>query len=242
MPSDIKECSLYSFTLKGVKTKTTPKDITARALAQEAKELAQSSQGALDATQMAAVNSGVTAAKVAAWDAIEVPTKISDLTNDSGFITAAAIPAVPTKTSDLQNDSGFVTSAAIPDSTSDLNNDSGFITASDIPAVPSKTSELTNDAGFITAEKFGTVTPTIGAASGFGAYVDFPAGFTYTNSVVISIQVAEGTSAYRAGQGVYTTSNMRLFAELSPSGVRMFCNSSHYFGVDCIVALMRIDI
>lgn len=42
-----------------------------------------------------------------------VPTKTSDLTNDSGFITNSAIPSVPTKTSDLTNDSGFITASAI---------------------------------------------------------------------------------------------------------------------------------
>lgn len=35
---------------------------------------------------------------------------------------------IPTKTSDLDNDSGFVTSADIPTKTSELDNDSGFIT------------------------------------------------------------------------------------------------------------------
>lgn len=40
----------------------------------------------------------------------EMPTKTSDLTNDSGFITAAD---VPTKTSDLTNDSGFITNAPV---------------------------------------------------------------------------------------------------------------------------------
>lgn len=40
-----------------------------------------------------------------------IPTKTSDLTNDSGFITSAS---VPTKTSDLTNDSGFITSADVP--------------------------------------------------------------------------------------------------------------------------------
>lgn len=38
-----------------------------------------------------------------------VPTKTSDLINDSGFVTS-----VPTKTSDLTNDSGFITSSALP--------------------------------------------------------------------------------------------------------------------------------
>lgn len=74
-----------------------------------------------------------------------VPTKTSDLTNDSGYITAAAIPA---NVSTFTNDAGYVTAAALPTKTSDLTNDSGFITSA---AVPTKTSELTNDSGFTTA-------------------------------------------------------------------------------------------
>ena len=41
----------------------------------------------------------------------ELPTATSELTNDSGFITAGDIPAIPTNTSDLTNDSGFITSS-----------------------------------------------------------------------------------------------------------------------------------
>lgn len=83
---------------------------------------------------------------------IDIPTKTSELENDSGFITEAD---VPTKTSELQNDSGFITSADVPTKTSDLENDSGFITAED---VPTKTSELENDSGFVTAEDIPTKT------------------------------------------------------------------------------------
>ena len=36
-----------------------------------------------------------------------VPTKTSELTNDSGFITSSDIPTIPTKTSQLENDSNF---------------------------------------------------------------------------------------------------------------------------------------
>lgn len=61
MPEDIKECSLYSFTLKGQKIKTTPKDITARAAAQAAQTAANGKQNALTAAQLAACNSGITA-------------------------------------------------------------------------------------------------------------------------------------------------------------------------------------
>ena len=76
---------------------------------------------------------------------ITQPTKTSDLTNDSGFITSSS---VPTKVSDLTNDSWYLTSATwvtsvngshwdvtvtVPTKTSDLTNDSWFITSSSIP-------------------------------------------------------------------------------------------------------------
>lgn len=60
----------------------------------------------------------------------------------------AYVPNVPTKTSQLQNDSNFATTADIPAKTSQLENDSGFITASDIPTIPTKTSQLENDSNF----------------------------------------------------------------------------------------------
>lgn len=78
------------------------------------------------------------------------PTKVSDLQNDSGYITSSDIPTVPTKTSDLENDSGFVTSSNVPTKTSDLTNDSDFVTSGDIPSVPINVSDLNNDSGYIT--------------------------------------------------------------------------------------------
>ena len=46
----------------------------------------------------------------------ELPTKTSELTNDSGFITIDDVPevTVPTKTSELTNDSGFITINDVP--------------------------------------------------------------------------------------------------------------------------------
>lgn len=41
----------------------------------------------------------------------DIPTKTSQLTNDSEFVTSSAIP---TKTSDLTNDSGFITDSTVP--------------------------------------------------------------------------------------------------------------------------------
>ena len=79
---------------------------------------------------------------------IAVPTKTSDLSNDSGYITNAALDIyatkaeLPTKVSQLENDSKFINESAldgyaktadIPTKTSQLNNDSGYITANDVP-------------------------------------------------------------------------------------------------------------
>ena len=66
----------------------------------------------------------------------------------SDLSSKADLSAVPTKTSELSNDSGFITSADVPTNTSQLSNDSGFITSAD---VPTKTSQLSNDSGFITS-------------------------------------------------------------------------------------------
>lgn len=82
---------------------------------------------------------------------IIIPNKLSQLTNDVGFITLADIPPIPTQISELTNDVGYITIndiPPIPNKTSDLINDSGYITIAD---VPTKTSELTNDSGFITS-------------------------------------------------------------------------------------------
>lgn len=79
---------------------------------------------------------------------IAVPTKTSDLSNDSGYITNEALNGyatkaeLPTKVSQLENDSKFINESAldgyaktadIPTKTSQLDNDSHYITASEAP-------------------------------------------------------------------------------------------------------------
>lgn len=97
-----------------------------------ARELVNTKQDTLTAAQLAAVNSGVTAEKVQSWDSITVPTKTSELTNDSGFITSVPVTSVNGQTGVVSLDASDV--GALPDST----------------AIPMKTSDLTNDSGFIT--------------------------------------------------------------------------------------------
>jgi len=86
-----------------------------------------------------------------------IPSNVSQLTNDAGYITASAIPPIPSNTSDLTNDSGFITASAIPSNLSSFNNDVGYLSAvtwndvSGKPNIPSNTSDLNNDSGFITS-------------------------------------------------------------------------------------------
>ena len=97
-----------------------------------------------------------------------IPTRTSDLINDSGFITSSSIP---TQTSDLINDSGFISeyietdpvfsiSAAAQISSDDIsnwNNKSDFSgnyedlsNQPTIPTVPTNISAFTNDSGYLT--------------------------------------------------------------------------------------------
>lgn len=106
------------------------------------------------------------------WSAIasagDIPTKTSQLQNDSGFITSAS---VPTKTSQLQNDSGFVTSASVPTKTSQLQNDSGFITSASLPTVNNGTLTIQQDGvtvGTFTANQSGNTTVNVTGGGGGG--------------------------------------------------------------------------
>lgn len=99
-------------------------------------------------------------------------------------------PSIPTKTSDLTNDSGFITSASVPTKTSDLTNDSGFITNTvnnltnyydqstintmfaAIPAVPTKTSDLTNDSGFVSDTDYASASTAGVVKVGAGLSID----------------------------------------------------------------------
>lgn len=71
------------------------------------------------------------------------------------------LASIPTKVSDLSNDVGYVTGNDIPENTSDLTNDSGFITSED---VPTKTSQLTNDSNFTTTTALAAETARAQAA------------------------------------------------------------------------------
>lgn len=71
-------------------------------------------------------------------DSLSIPSKVSDLTNDSGYITSSSLP---TKVSDLTNDVGFTTFDGDYDS---------LTNKPTIPTVPTNVSAFTNDVGYLT--------------------------------------------------------------------------------------------
>ena len=112
-----------------------------------------------------------------------IPTKTSQLTNDSGFITDAALTGyakttdIPTKTSQLENDSHYITVSEAP--VTSVNSKTGAVqlNASDVGAlpnttvIPSKTSQLYNDSGFITELPIASTTQLGGVKVGAGLSV-----------------------------------------------------------------------
>ena len=84
-------------------------------------------------------------------DGITVPTKTSDLTNDSGFITL--IPSEYITETELETKGYLTEHQSLTDyaKKTDIPDVSSFITSDDLPTVPTKVSELTNDSNFITS-------------------------------------------------------------------------------------------
>lgn len=142
-------------------------------------------------------------------DSTVIPSKTSQLQNDSGFITSAPVTSVnnqtgdvtisvPTKTSELQNDSGFLTSAPV----TSVNGQTGAVSIS----VPTKTSDLNNDSGFLTSAvtsfngSTGAVTytaPVTSVNGQTGAVTVTDTNTTYTISIsgnVITLTPSTGTA------------------------------------------------
>ena len=103
---------------------------------------------------------------------IVVPTKTSELTNNSGYITINNIsvvgitgdyndlinrPSIPSYTSDLTNDSGFITNTVnnltnytLTSNLSEVALTGDYDDLTNLPTIPTTTSELTNTSGYIT--------------------------------------------------------------------------------------------
>jgi len=102
-----------------------------------------------------------------------IPTKTSDLTNDSGFLTSAPVTSVNSKTGSVvlnASDVGAISTEVDPTVPSWAKQPSKpSYTASEVGAlpnttvIPSKTSQLQNDSGFITSAPVQSVNGQTGA-------------------------------------------------------------------------------
>lgn len=93
-------------------------------------------------------------------DKSELPTKVSELENDSKFITIDEVPEVivPTKVSELENDKGYITASDVPEveipsldgyvKSEDLPNFDEFAKTEDIPEIP----EIPSLDGYVTEQ------------------------------------------------------------------------------------------
>lgn len=136
-------------------------------------------------------------------DAVEaaIPTKTSQLDNDSGFITSAPVTSVNAKTGDVTLSASDV--GAQPTITVNgiiMGDGAGNLSAQetvaaelvDLPTVPTKVSQLTNDSGYITAvqapvqsvnNKTGAVSLTASDVSAIPSTLTGTAGQVLTKTV-----------------------------------------------------------
>lgn len=116
----------------------------------------------------------------------DIPTKVSSLTNDAGYITSSSLTPylkkteLPTNVSAFTNDAGYLVTndlapyalaSNLPTKVSQLENDSKFATVSQ---VPTKTSDISNDSGFITIESVPTKTSELTNDSDFATVSQIP--------------------------------------------------------------------
>ena len=152
-----------------------------------------------------------------------IPSKTSDLTNDSGFINASGAPV-----QSVDGDTGAVTTNAVKvvaqtlteaqkgiartnigAGTSSFSGDYGDLRNK--PTIPTKTSDLTNDSGFLTDAPVDSVNGKTGAvelaASDVGAVAK--AGDTMTGDLTVGSAKMQ-TNGYVTGTWLRSTANIAL--------------------------------
>ena len=161
-----------------------------------------------------------------------IPSKTSDLTNDSGFINASGAPV-----QSVDGDKGTVTTNAVKvvaqtlteaqkgiartnigAGTSSFSGDYGDL--SNKPTIPTKTSDLTNDSGFLTDAPVDSVNGKTGAvelaASDVGAVAK--TGDTMTGDLTVGSAKMQ-TNGYVTGTWLRSTANIALSTKSSQIAV-----------------------
>lgn len=166
-------------------------------------------------------------------DKPSIPTKTSDLTNDSGFITSAALTSYVTTTqlNDALDD--YALKTEIPTDVSQLNNDAGYATETWVENKGYATSsEIPTN--YVTTDTEQTITglKTIGQTSGTISEVDF-SGFTFKlsnkaiNHPEADIKIRNGS--YDGYQHPIISSTKGLYVNLAK--IRLGDDGSNTYGI-----------
>lgn len=161
-----------------------------------------------------------------------IPSKTSDLTNDSGFIDASGAPV-----QSVDGDTGIVTTNAVKVVTQTLTEAQKGIARTNIgagtssfsgdygdlsnkPTIPTKTSDLTNDSGFLTDAPVDSVNGKTGdvelSASDVGAVAK--TGDTMTGDLTVGSAKMQ-TNGYVTGTWLRSTANIALSTKPSQIAV-----------------------
>lgn len=126
---------------------------------------------------------------------ITVPTKTSEITNDSGFITSSSLPTVNNATLTIQKNGTTVKTFTA--------NASSNVTAN--ITVPTNTNELTNGAGFITSSSL-----PAWSGSSFNYTLRFAKSGTYGVQIAFMRYTKSAKISNTWGSGMYTCSAFAL--------------------------------
>lgn len=182
----------------------------------------------------------LTAADVGALpDSTVIPTKTSDLQNDSGFITSAPVASVNSKTGNViltASDVGALSDdTVIPTKTSDLTNDSGFITSAPVQSVNGKTGAVVLNASDVHALPDSTVIPTVPTnVSAFqndaGYLTAVPSEYVTDTELTTALAPKANTAdlATVATSGDYADLSGKPTIPTVPSNVSAFTNDAGY--------------
>lgn len=106
-----------------------------------------------------------------------IPTLVSQLTNDSNYLTSAALTGYATQS--YVASQGYLTSVSWSGITgkptfATVATSGSYTDLTDLPSIPTTTSQLTNNSGFITGVSWSEVTskPTFAAVATTGSYSD----------------------------------------------------------------------
>ena len=144
----------------------------------------------------------------------DIPTKVSDLTNDSGFITSSDIPVTDVEVNGSSVLNNTVAELTVPTDTSDLTNNAGFITSSALSGYATET--WVGEQGYLTSVAWDDISskPTFATVATSGDYEDLENTPTIptktsdlTNDIIsISQTVTPGT----ASKPATTTTSIEL--------------------------------